>query len=92
MEARFTRGAGDATVIARELALNAAHTIVCVGGDGTLNEVVNGLIGADGPLNLATRLALDPVRHRQRLRPVAGRAQPRSALRALDYGYVAGSM
>jgi diacylglycerol kinase (ATP) len=89
VEARFTRGAGDATVIARELALNAAHTIVCVGGDGTLNEIVNGLIGADGPLNLATRLALIPCGTGKDFARSLGVRNLECALRALDYGYVA---
>ncbi len=38
----FTQKAGDATRIARE---TASQIVVAVGGDGTVNEVANGLIG-----------------------------------------------
>jgi YegS/Rv2252/BmrU family lipid kinase len=46
----FTAGPGDATRLTREALSQGAETIVCVGGDGTLNEVVNGLMGEDGPI------------------------------------------
>jgi len=46
----FTAGPGDATRLTREAVSQGAETIVCVGGDGTLNEVVNGLMGEDGPI------------------------------------------
>ena len=43
-EARFTRGAGDALDYAAEAVASGVDLLVCVGGDGTLNEVVNGLL------------------------------------------------
>ena len=46
----FTAGPGDATRLTREALSQGVETIVCVGGDGTLNEVVNGLMGEDGPI------------------------------------------
>jgi diacylglycerol kinase (ATP) len=46
----FSTGPGDATRLTREALSQGAETIVCVGGDGTLNEVVNGLMGEDGPI------------------------------------------
>jgi len=49
-----TTGPGDATLLAREAALAGADTVVAVGGDGTINEVANGLAGT------ATRLAVVP--------------------------------
>ncbi|MCF8061645.1 MAG: diacylglycerol kinase family lipid kinase, partial [Deltaproteobacteria bacterium] len=43
-EVRFTRGPGDALRFAAEAAGSGAELLICVGGDGTLNEVVNGLL------------------------------------------------
>jgi YegS/Rv2252/BmrU family lipid kinase len=39
---RFTRGTGDATTLTREALRAGAKLVVAVGGDGTINEVVNG--------------------------------------------------
>lgn len=47
VEARFTSGAGDATRLATAALREGADWIVAVGGDGTLNEVVEGLMAAD---------------------------------------------
>jgi YegS/Rv2252/BmrU family lipid kinase len=41
-EERFTRAAGDATRLTREALRAGATLVVAVGGDGTINEVVNG--------------------------------------------------
>ena len=43
---------GDAEALARDAAHSGADVIVAVGGDGTLNEVVNGLDGFDTPLGV----------------------------------------
>jgi len=43
-EACLTRGPGDATRITRDHLLRGADRVICVGGDGTLNEVVNGFL------------------------------------------------
>lgn len=59
--AHFTTRPGEATEIARRLANNGAGTIVAVGGDGTLNEVVNGLMEHGLPVNPEIRLALMPA-------------------------------
>jgi diacylglycerol kinase (ATP) len=46
----LTTGPGDGIRLTRQALSDGAEIIVCVGGDGTLNEVVNGLMGEDGPL------------------------------------------
>ncbi|HEX9191215.1 MAG TPA: diacylglycerol kinase family protein, partial [Candidatus Deferrimicrobiaceae bacterium] len=51
---RETGGPGDAILMAREAAHAGTETVIAVGGDGTLNEVANGLAGS------ATRLAAVP--------------------------------
>jgi len=40
----FTTGTGDATKIVQRALREGTELVVCVGGDGTLNEVVNGLL------------------------------------------------
>lgn len=42
-----TDGRGSATGLAREAALEGRRLVVAVGGDGTVNEVVNGLVDAE---------------------------------------------
>ena len=44
----FTRGRGDATALAAENAKNF-DTVACIGGDGTLSEVIAGLMTLDSP-------------------------------------------
>ena len=51
---RETAAPGDAVVMAREASLEGAEVVVAVGGDGTMNEVADGLAGS------ATRLAFVP--------------------------------
>ena len=46
VEVHGTSGAGDACRLAEELARGGAPLIVAVGGDGTVNEVVNGIVKA----------------------------------------------
>jgi YegS/Rv2252/BmrU family lipid kinase len=45
----LTEGPGDATALTKGSLLGGADLVVCVGGDGTLNEVINGFF-ADGGL------------------------------------------
>ncbi len=47
-ETRITAGPGDATRLAREAVVSGADIVVCTGGDGTLNEVINGLMDKEG--------------------------------------------
>jgi YegS/Rv2252/BmrU family lipid kinase len=60
VEAQFTRAAGHATEIARQWAADGAEIIVAVGGDGTVNEIINGLVDNDRLVNETTKLALIP--------------------------------
>lgn len=50
-EMYFTKGPGDATKIAKKHK-NSKCIIFSVGGDGTLNEVVNGMIGSKNALGV----------------------------------------
>ena len=54
---------GDATRFAREATLRGADLIVTAGGDGTLNEVVNGILttGEGRPAEELPRLAIVPL-------------------------------
>jgi YegS/Rv2252/BmrU family lipid kinase len=56
----FTSGPGDASRLTRSALQGGAELIVCVGGDGTLNEVVNGFIGEDGPIQPDAMLGMIP--------------------------------
>jgi len=44
VKACFTEGPGHATALARELAGSGCGLLIVAGGDGTLNEVVNGIL------------------------------------------------
>ena len=46
----LTRHRGDATMLVRAALSEGHHEIVAVGGDGTINEAVNGFFDAGGPL------------------------------------------
>ena len=59
-EAR-TEGPGDATRLAREALRGGAERIVAIGGDGTINEVVNGFFDdAGAPINAEASFGLIP--------------------------------
>jgi diacylglycerol kinase (ATP) len=56
-----TQSQGDATGLAREALRNGAERIVAIGGDGTINEVVNGFFDERGaPINPDASFALIP--------------------------------
>jgi len=56
----FTTGPGDAIELTRQALNQGAEVVVCVGGDGTLNEVVNGLMGGDKPIRPEAMLGFIP--------------------------------
>jgi diacylglycerol kinase (ATP) len=47
-----TRYPGDARILARRAAINGADVVVAVGGDGTVNEVLNGIVGTSSALGV----------------------------------------
>jgi len=55
----FTKGPNHATELAREALSAGCRTIVAVGGDGTLNEVVNGLM-KEGQVDSTVNLGIIP--------------------------------
>ena len=59
-ETRLTEGPADATWMTRESLQKGAARIVCVGGDGTLNEVVNGFFDETGPIRKDALLGFVP--------------------------------
>ncbi|MBW1715998.1 MAG: diacylglycerol kinase family lipid kinase [Deltaproteobacteria bacterium] len=60
-QAQLTAGPGDATRLARQALIEGAEVVICVGGDGTLNEVVNGFMGEDGPIRQDAVLGFIPL-------------------------------
>ena len=46
LEVKFTRQSGDATRFAIEASNEGFDAIFCMGGDGTINETVNGIVKA----------------------------------------------
>jgi len=59
LEVVETKARGHATELARSAALDGLDVVVALGGDGTVNEVVNGLL-ADGPRPDLPALAVVP--------------------------------
>lgn len=59
-QAFLTNCPGDAIRLTRLALLEGAEMVVCVGGDGTLNEVVNGFMGEDGPIQPEAMLGFIP--------------------------------
>lgn len=60
-EVLTTQAQGDGTTLARKALKEGATTVVAVGGDGTIHEVVNGFYEDDRPLNPDARLGILPV-------------------------------
>jgi diacylglycerol kinase (ATP) len=75
----LTAKPGDALALARQAAEHRFDLVVAGGGDGTVNEVANGLIGSDtalgilplGTVNVLARELLIPFRIPQAIRTIA---------------------
>jgi YegS/Rv2252/BmrU family lipid kinase len=54
----YTKGKNDATLVTREAIINHAGLIVAVGGDGTINEVVNGFFNDEKQIDPSCELGI----------------------------------
>lgn len=77
---------GAATHLARHLVQNGVRELLVVGGDGTLNEVVNGILDQDGhPLGPVT-LTIVPCGTGRDFPRLFGIARPEQAIDLLRWG------
>ncbi|MBN1381066.1 MAG: diacylglycerol kinase family lipid kinase [Deltaproteobacteria bacterium] len=59
-ESLMTTKPGEATMLTRQSLQNGADRIICIGGDGTLNEVINGFVNDEHPINKDAVLGFVP--------------------------------
>ena len=84
VDARFTEAPDHATALARDALDSGAELIVAIGGDGTLNEVVNGFFRDGSPVPSDAALALCPLGTGGDFRRSAGiPPSPRAAIEAI---------
>lgn len=55
IELQLTTRAGEATELAAQAARNGSHDVIVAGGDGTINEAIQGLAGSDARLAIIPR-------------------------------------
>jgi diacylglycerol kinase (ATP) len=60
VEVLETQSRGHASTLARHALRRGATTVVAVGGDGTISEIVDGFFAGDRPVSPGARLALVP--------------------------------
>jgi len=100
VESHLTEKAGDATILARAAAQAGCDVVIVAGGDGTVNEAVNGLVGTETALSvlpvgtgnmwakqlgIPTHTLTNPLRLRE---AAAGLAE--GSIRSVDVGQVNG--
>ena len=83
VKACFTEGPGHATALARELANAAYDLLIVAGGDGTLNEVANGILMGTSD----ARIGLLPLASGGDFARTLGLAGVASAVNALSAGH-----
>ncbi len=98
-----THHPGDGTRLARQAVAQGCGTVIAVGGDGTINEAVNGLVGSEVALGVlpmgtgnvwAAEMGLLPTPtplHRPDL-PAAARALAEGTTRRVDVGRLRGPL
>ncbi len=86
VEVRETAGRADAERMAREAALAGAGMVVSAGGDGTLNEVINGVASVDGALSRCA-IGLLPAGTGNDFARALGIEEPEQAVAALLAGH-----
>jgi diacylglycerol kinase (ATP) len=55
VDLKFTAGPGDATEIAARAANNGSTDVIVAGGDGTINEAIQGMVGTKARLGILPR-------------------------------------
>lgn len=61
LDEAFTTGPGDATRITRDAIRAGYDVVLAVGGDGTINEVVNGFFDGDGLIRKGVHFGVVPL-------------------------------
>jgi YegS/Rv2252/BmrU family lipid kinase len=84
LEAHFTKGPGHATLLAHQLAGAGFDPLIAAGGDGTWNEVVNGVLSSAS----GVRVAILPLAKGGDFARTIGLAGPRHAVETLTAGEV----
>jgi YegS/Rv2252/BmrU family lipid kinase len=91
VEEHRTEAAGHATELARRAAERGCDAVIAVGGDGTVNEAINGLAGSDSALAVIPAGTANVWAHEVRLprHPAAvARLLDQGDLRRIDLGMV----
>lgn len=81
----FTQAPGDAIELCRAALRTGAQTVVAAGGDGTLNEIVNGFVDrtTDAPFNPHARVGFIPLGTGSDFARSLGIGRNRAAIRQL---------